>query len=224
MCQQEITQAVEDSIAEIRQVFEAEPTRFFTENDLLCHYYSLLRQRLKQINCETCRDRDSALHNLIHCEYPTPFRCSMGGYTFSIRRDDEPAPKRGRYRRGHYDILVLNPDFIRKYAYEEIRAQNYGFYTRQVREHFDAHSPCVLYGLEFMYSRSRLPPGSLGNFGLLVGQDARKLLADQRHCPGFMAKAKILVFVKGAGASRATIEQAVGQSGHGDSILCAVAN
>ena len=61
-----------------------------------------------------------------------------------------------KYQRGHYDMVILNPDFIKDHSYEVIKAQNYELYKEQVLSNMDRFKPVILYGLEFMYRREPL--------------------------------------------------------------------
>jgi hypothetical protein len=138
----------------------------------------------------------------------------MHGHHFAVMGDNDVAPGGGLYQRGHYDIVVLNPQFIAERSYEAIRAQNYQIYTDQVRNHLIAESPSLLYGLEFMYSRTRLTPGAAGHFAGSVLQDLDKL-NHGLDLAGFMANRKILVFVKETPPEvQALVEDAlIGQDG-----------
>jgi len=60
-----------------------------------------------------------------------------------------------------------------------------------------------------MLYRGSLTIGAVPSFRKLLYQDADKLLGGQQHCAGFMARSKMLAFVKGAGvAFRAAVQEA----------------
>jgi len=194
-----ITDAVERSVRELCKVFEHDPTLFYTENDIVCYFYHLLRESLPS---QEAADKDGRKHSLIHREYPTPFRCDMANNRFEIKGDDERTPRGGKYQRGHFDIVLLNPDFIRQFPFAVIKAQNYELFKEAVVEGKDAAKPIALYGLEFMYSRDPLVLGigdgqQIDRFVDKALQDANKLKASVGY-HGFMGQAKTLVFCKGS--------------------------
>jgi len=90
--QQAIIDAVDRSITALVSLFQGESSRFFTENDLVCCYHWMLQGELSSLGLDTITDKDGQPHGLIHCEYPTPFRCDMGGKRFQIETDENPTP------------------------------------------------------------------------------------------------------------------------------------
>lgn len=201
MSHQSIIKAIDDSIEVLCSEFRSHSTLFFTENDIVCYFYSILQQKLP---ISKTLDKDGYEHFLIHREYPTPFRCDMGKNKFELKDDEARTKKGGKYQRGHYDIVVLNPDFIGQHSYEVIKAQNYELYKDQVLSKIDSYSPVILYGLEFMYSRDPLKYSrgevkekGIDEFIAKVIQDADKLLAS-KNMGGFMEQVKMLTFVKGS--------------------------
>ncbi len=195
---EEIYKEVDKSIEVLRDEFQRHPTLFFTENDLVCYFYSILQKKVP-----FCNDKDDHKHTLIHMEYPTPFRCDMSNNKFELKDDDVRTENGRKYKRGHYDIVILNPDFIKQYSYEVIKAQNYDLYKVQVLSKIDSYSPIILYGIEFMfirdplkYSREKDKEKGIKEFVAKVKQDANKLLVSKNK--GFMDRAKMLTFVKGS--------------------------
>jgi hypothetical protein len=162
----------------------------------VCCFYNILQQKLPVYS-----DKESSEHLLVHMEYPTPFRCDMSKNKFE-RKDDEVRTKGKKFRRGHYDIVVLNPDFIAQHSYEIIKSQNYELYKNKVISKIDRKNPIILYCIEFMYSRDPLKY-SIGEdkynkinwFVAKVIQDADKVRAS-KNMGGFMFKTKMLIFVK----------------------------
>lgn len=69
-------EAVDKSIEELYNKFQSYPTLLFTENDIVCYFYSILWRKLPTFYD---KDKDGHKHSLIHMEYPTPFRCDMRG-------------------------------------------------------------------------------------------------------------------------------------------------
>jgi len=123
----------------------------------------------------------------------------MRGNAFAVKRDDERRTlEGGRFQRGHYDIVVMNPGLldVETLTYEVVRGQDYRRFVQQVRDHLNPEVPVVLYGIELIYRRSPLTPGSIRDFMEKVEQDTDKLLCSQ-GLEGFMDNVKMLVFVKG---------------------------
>jgi len=192
-----IIDSVEKSIGTLCREFQSRPNLFYTENDIVCFFYNILRQNLPN---PFAKDKKGYEHLLIHGEYPTPFRCDMKGDRFEIKDDDET-----KFKRGHYDIVVLNPDFIRAHSYSIIKAQNYGEYQKQALSDISDYSPIVLYGIEFMFSRDplKLSKGEdkergVEGFVAKVLQDAKKLTETKKWNEGFIGHTKMLTFVKGS--------------------------
>jgi hypothetical protein len=192
-----IIDSVEKSIGTLCREFQSRPNLFFTENDIVCFFYNILRQNLSN---PFAKDKDGYEHLLIHGEYPTPFRCDMRGDRFEIKDDNET-----KYKRGHYDIVVLNHDFIKAYSYSIIKGQNYEEYKRKALSDISNYSPIVLYGIEFMYSRDPLKfskgedkERGVEGFVAKVLQDAKKLAETKKWNEGFMGHSKMLTFVKGS--------------------------
>jgi len=99
MNRQIIIEAVDKSIEVLCSEFRSHPTLFFTENDLVCYFHSILQQKLRVFN-----DKDGHKHSLIHTEYPTPFTCDMSNNKFELKDDDARTENGGKYQRGHYKV------------------------------------------------------------------------------------------------------------------------
>ena len=199
----DIIEAVDKSIAIVCDKFHSNPSLFFTENDIVCYFYSILQQTLP---VTTTKDKNGQENFLVHGEYPTPFPCDMSNKQFAVKAYGERTPNGGAYKRGHYDIVVLNPEFIKQHPYDVVKAQTYSLYKQHVLKNIkDAtYKPIVLYGLEFMYSRNPIKhsKGDSKEKGVDVYiaeilQDADKLVASKK-LDGFMGKIKMLSFIKGS--------------------------
>ena len=94
-------------IERLIKAFEEYPYCFFSEHDIHSQLYQLTIEEIKRSKSLCFRSCDGFLTSLVHHEYPTPFRCDMGGYTFRKVSDSEKKSKRG-----HYDLVVMNPEFI----------------------------------------------------------------------------------------------------------------
>ena len=198
-----IVKAVEDSTSALADLFEREATRFFTENDLVCCFHRLVHDALAGLGAATVPDSDGRPHALVHCEYPTPFRSDMGRRRFAVRTDDERTPGGGKYRRGRFDVAVLNPSFVGGHPYATIKGQNYAAFRSAVLTGLAEADPIVLYGVEFVFCRDEIKPSRGGEwekaanqFVAGVRQDAAKLTAAVATA-GYMHRATLLAFVKG---------------------------
>jgi hypothetical protein len=92
---------IEAALTKLSQEFLEEPYRFYTEADAVSRCRQLL-----ELNDELGRDyktKDDHKVKLIHQEYPTFIRYE--------RKTPSVATPTGR--RGHYDLVILNPDFIK---------------------------------------------------------------------------------------------------------------
>lgn len=202
---QRIIEAVDGAIADLEELFSKEPTRFFTENDLVCTFHRLLYTALTGLGLETASDKDNLPHSIIHCEYPTFFRCDMGGSRFEVKEDDEPTPGSRGYKRGHYDVAVLNPAFIRRHSYDEVKAQCYKTLNSKVLPGLIGEEPAIIYGVEFIFRRDEIKPSkgidweaAAKRFVAEVLQDTAKLKANVTR-QGFMERVATLAFAFGTG-------------------------
>jgi len=90
--------------------FRETPRRFFTEHDLHSHLYHLVERELDARRELFYEAADGQRTSVLHHEYPTPFRCDMSKHGFRIVEENERTGNKGLYRRGHYDLVILNPD------------------------------------------------------------------------------------------------------------------
>jgi hypothetical protein len=91
---------IELALKRLSQEFLDDPYRYFTEADVVSRCRQLL-----ELNDELGRNyitKDGHKIRLIHQEYPTSFRY----------QGDVPMVATPDGRRGHYDLVILNPDFI----------------------------------------------------------------------------------------------------------------
>ncbi len=99
---------IETALLQLSQEFLDDPYRYFTEADAVSRCRQLL-----ELNDELGKDyrtKDGHRIRLIHQEYPTIFRYA----------GDQPLIETPEGRRGHYDLVVLNPDFIEANSAESI--------------------------------------------------------------------------------------------------------
>jgi hypothetical protein len=201
----EVIDIVNDTIERFERFFRRGPTRFFTENDVVCSFHAKLSSALENWGLLTASDSQQAVQSIVHCEYPTPFRCDMAGHGFEVRQEADRTPGGGGYRRGHIDLVVFNPDRVRDHNYSQLRGQNWQQYQAEVLPGLaEERSHLIAYGLEFLYRRDDFAAGNQADLFLNVQsfvdsvvQDARKLAACRNRVPGFMRSAKTLVFLHG---------------------------
>ena len=188
---QDIIISVDSSIGQLMDGYRRHPFRFFTENDILMELGRILHQNLPLTRSN---DIMGNLIDIVHTEYPTPFRCDMSGHRFVLKGEDDVTSKGGRFKRGHYDLLVLNPDLIERSSFNDVRGQDYSSFCRKVSGSLMESSPLALYGLELNFIRRSLRSmRGVENIVRLIKQDHMKLLAT-RSIPGLIAKIRSLVF------------------------------
>lgn len=186
---------VEDSLEEVCLEFHSYPSHFFTENDLVCRFYQAFHKRIGNMLVE---DVEGKKHSILHTEYPTPFRRDMHGSHFDIKIDDERTPSGKKYRRGHYDVVIINPEIIKQLSLEDIRFQNFSLSKNNVLSKVNSGNPMILYGLEFLYKRRIRSNNGAKNFIDEIRQDHEKLvqstnLKEDGH-KGFLFKYKTIAF------------------------------
>ncbi len=173
-----IEQVVSRALSELQNEFRVTPGLFYTEFDLTSRAYHLIQKGLAY---QRVRGHDGEEHYLVHCEYPTPFRCNMDGTHFEVADDDARSPRSSKYRRGHYDLAVLNPEFLRCAGFELANGQNYRLLKSELpRILTEIGEPPVLAGIEFMYKRRLFRSKShIHRWYQRVRQDLMKLEASR---------------------------------------------
>ncbi len=178
-----IVSGVNKAVEKLIKNFKDNPNHFFTENDLICALHRLIKDALG--NELIYRD-----NFLLHCEYPTPFKCDMSGYKFRYVADNE------RHKRGHFDISIIDPSFIDTCGgdYQKIKAQHFSQFLTDRDANIQTRNPILLYAIELMFSRD--PKRTRGCFRKSISQDAEKLRATKadKHV---LANAKTLCFFHG---------------------------
>jgi len=210
-----------DIIAHVRKCisiliteFLERPEWFFTENDLVCRFYEIL---WRKDTCDPGRllkstgERSAGLP-LVHMEYPTPFRCDMGGAEKRLKRfllvdlqkktgESFPWVYRaeegirfkvqeevtGKEKRGHYDVVILAPEFVSSVDYDTLKAQDYDGFMTRIQEAEPAVETMILYGIEFAFRRDEIhTKGTQSAFAREIIQDAAKLATSSclRRCHG----------------------------------------
>lgn len=159
-------------LGKLRLAFKIAPRRFFTEHDLHSHLYQLVEKELDARGELFCEAADGQKTSVLHHEYPTPFRCDMSRHGFRMVNDNERTKKKGLYRRGHYDLVILNPDFVRQYDPVIVAAKNYEKFCI-VRDKINV-TP-LLWVCEIVFG-SHVEEGLPKNWVDIVFQDAKKVI------------------------------------------------
>ena len=79
-----IDEAVRSAIEALVETFQARPTLFYTEHDLVSWFAADLNARLAELVEAT--DRDGLPHRLVHAEYPTPTRFKVMSFADVLHR------------------------------------------------------------------------------------------------------------------------------------------
>ena len=146
-----IIEATLRALNSLQDEFRAEPTLFFTEHDLASRACQLIQQELGQPKVNRAEGKT---YYLVHHEYPTPFRCDMRGHTFAIKGEKDRTPRGGKYQRGHYDLVVFNPKFLKKCGYDLAKGQNLKAVNKKIPGLIDMiGAPPILIGVEFAFNR-----------------------------------------------------------------------
>jgi hypothetical protein len=144
------------------------------------------------------KDAQGKNHNIFHTEYPTPFRCDMHDSYFEVKGEDDRTPLGNKYRRGHYDVVILNPLIIKQLPLEDLRFQNFTLFKNNVLPMINSDNPMIIYGLEFLYERGYMTENGADNFIGKILQDHKKL-DESTHIKGldnirFLDKHKTVAF------------------------------
>jgi len=100
---------LEDAIRSLVDEFVQEPYVFFTEADAVVRFHQLLIRHPSLSRRVSTKDGHEV--SLLHREYPTFFRFD----------DRNPTARLGPpARRGHYDTVLLNPDFAAAHPVETV--------------------------------------------------------------------------------------------------------
>jgi hypothetical protein len=148
-----MNQSLEDNIEKcinaLLEKFLKWPLNFFTESDAHSYlYYYFFRFGSKEIK-KPYHTNDSKRTVLIHREYPTSFR-----YRKETMQLDE---KKGG--RGHYDLVVLDPEFVKAHKLKQVIAKNYK--TDCVNERLEGHLPYYLSSIFLISSHITFPANAL---------------------------------------------------------------
>lgn len=97
--EKQLVQITESAIDNLVSTFKATPYLFYMENDLHCHLYTQLLNKLSREEW-LCKTADSKKSILLHKEYPTKERYSREALKEGLARGS----------RGHFDLSIWNPE------------------------------------------------------------------------------------------------------------------
>lgn len=154
---------LESTIDKLVTYFVENPYAFFTEADAVIHLSKLLM--VDPFFGKTIRSSDGLETFLIHREYPTFFRFDDNN---PVARLD---PGSGA-RRGHYDLVILNPEFIQSHQAEEITNRRVSEIRNKAIIPFQAVIEFKLDNIGWSKGRTR---GALAEMGKLTLSDEAPL-------------------------------------------------
>lgn len=138
---QELLIHLETALHRLVESFWDEPYRFFTEADAVAALQSWVTRRPELAQPE--RTADGFKTSLLHREYPTFFRF----------KKSDPSRRRGRpARRGHYDLVLIDPAYVRQHKAETVL-------NRDIEDRGDLSNPPLLAAVEFKLSARGWSPG-----------------------------------------------------------------
>jgi hypothetical protein len=151
------------AITRLAALFREDPTAFSGGADLSSQLATLLAEH----PAFTFHTPNGPV-SLVHQEYPTAFKCQMGDLRFEVLEDH------ARARRGHYDLVVLNPWWVERVSPETSATENFTLFRREIRDRAQpGDPPLCLVGIEFHLVRTERP--RLADYSR-IGRDYRKLL------------------------------------------------
>ena len=174
------------TINRLKETFQKHPSYFFTEHDIHSVLYNVAEEELQLNGVATERTRDGHRVLLLHHEYPTPFRCDMKGYGFT-RKNEKP------FKRGHYDLVILNPEFVRNNKLAVVYGKDYQRFRSAMQE---VEVEPLIWACEviFFSGAKKLPKNALK----IIEQDALKVKETLRYKVGrnanFCRMGTVLVF------------------------------
>lgn len=162
---------LERAIHQLVDEFLREPYRFFTEADAVSRFHQLLEAD-KTLNIRV-KSKDGVSLSMIHQEYPTFFRFDDGMPT--ARLDASTGA-----RRGHYDIVILSPGFIRQHSVETVKNRDI---ANERIKHIQPFQAVVEFKLDDRGWNSGKTKGAIAEMGKLI---LSREEADLRYFVGLM--------------------------------------
>jgi hypothetical protein len=189
----------ENALFELELTFQSGPNDFFfTEKELHSYFYHL------------CMKSDLLYgdYNLVHTEYPTPFKCKTTKSDPFIKK----AHANSKNQRAHIDLVLMNPNYIdctlshqltKKHQYltgvGDQLFSNYimDFYTFYQKFSESYHESVLLYAIEFKFHRHNYSGIKYPIRNLIQDINKLNMLREFEISKGipFCDKIKSLVFV-----------------------------
>jgi len=174
-------------VKRINKIFQRNPNLFFTEHDIHSVLYNIAEEELQRHGVLSAKTSDSREVSLVHHEYPTPFRCCMKGYGFQLKYEKP-------YRRGHYDLVILNPSFVKNYELPVVYGKDYQRFSLAMQE--VTVEPLIwVCEVVFFPKVKGIPKNALR----IIKQDALKVKETLKHKVGrdvnFCKMGSVLVFI-----------------------------
>ena len=189
------------TVNRLRDTFQKRPNCFFTEHDVHSVLYNIAKEELQLNGVMTEETRDRHRVILVHHEYPTPFRCDMKGYGFQIK--NEPP-----YRRGHYDLVIFNPKFVRNNKLDVVCGKDYQKFRSAMQK---VRVEPLIWACEVIFfpGVKKLPENALK----IIEQDTLKVKETLRYKVGrnvnFCKTGSVLVFTSHTAEDVSDLKQQV---------------
>jgi len=149
---QELLIQLETALHRLVESFWGEPYRFFTESDAVVALQSWVARRPGL--AQAVRTADGFETSLLHREYPTFFRFDKG----------EPDQRKGPpARRGHYDLVLIDPVYVRHHEAETV-------VNRDFENRGELSSPPLVAAVEFKLFASGLNPSQIDDVKEALGK------------------------------------------------------
>ena len=150
---------------------------------------------------------DYLQYNLIHTEYPTPFKCETLKHSPYIKKADD----KSKNQRAHIDLVLINPNFIHwvienkknKQLISGIGGKQFDLYIDEFRQEYSGfcnvqNESILLYAVEFKFLRHSYSGEKYPKQNII--QDVRKLMLLEElklgnNSLGFSENVKSMVFV-----------------------------
>ena len=131
-------------IDNLARLFLRDPGAFDTEAELHNQLYRLLSEH------QSFRtDSTPSVPSLVLQEYPTPFKCQIGDLRFEVLEDG------ARAKRGHYDLVILNPWWVGKVSLEATNNDDFAVFRKEIRDATQPEDPPLcLVGIEIHLVRT----------------------------------------------------------------------
>ena len=195
-------------VKQLTETFRKYPNCFFTEHDIHSVLYNIAKEELQLKDVLTGKTSDKHRVMLAHHEYPTPFRCDMHGHSFQLKGEEDRTIRGGKYKRGHYDLVILNPKFVRNNKLDVVYGKDYQKFRSAMRK--VRVEPLILACEVVFFPRvKKLPKIALK----IIEQDTLKVKETLRYKIGrnidFCKMGSVLVFTSHTAEEASDLKQQV---------------